>query len=965
MPEQILVSQAIKDAQAVKKKTIQQPTAIKAAPLEDNQTFKQGTNLAGSTIKDQTGADYQLKGASSGVPASPTAPETPAVPESPATPTPTTPAAPNTTTTTPETPAKTVPGLDEAALLASGVSQEQIDRMKQVINPQIANEATLKQNAEDQRDQTVASLEEEQAMVENAYAGIKDQKTALATEQQNVINDSSRIQKEISEQARQKELFDNAQAQKKYDLEQSKNLRETQKQQADLEHSLARTLSASMGVAFSFTGMARAAEFQQNGIRMISDLQSQTAYGDAEFSFRAMDIDRDYTNKINAIEVERKNGNVQVLSQLSNDLQSIDEKILVSAQDKKKEAREAVNSYFDKKNKIDQDSADLVSKANDTLFTEADKIKKEKEEKEAVDIAVSQSLGYFANKFGTPVNKDGNGNPKAFVGDFDKDLSSQFGHLVDKKGNAILGANGQQIAYVDPEISEFNKALEAYSNGTSTGYDESKLNESIGANNYLKTAVKDGSYGGQCGTFVRSKFTTESGWETECVGANATAACSINAKKKMVDTRGFKLGAGKPKVSDVVIFTGAGYGSVGHYAMINEISADGKTATLTESNMDLKGTVHTTRKIDLTNKAIYGFFTPKLKQDVINQQPHFSLPGGDISDTPEQTETTEQRKANPLLDVYVGSISQYEKLQGSKEGRATLQGLAKVGLTDDVIRDYFSKGPSGEDGKPDFVMEDGRVDWSKIDPEIVKNTTAEERKSASTAVRLADANYNLQAYEDAGIDSSKGQGLIQNLGKGDSNFMNSLTELANQNLLTPQEIDIMRQRSQWIAAKLRKESGASISNSEYIRESDNFFPKSGASELDRSNLAEKRRREEILFLNEAGLATQTYDAYTQTRKPYQIIIETNRPVDSTFKNATDAVSGTVGGLQGWWKENVEPTLNSAEKTISQSSNNFAEQAKKTYNLTNQAAQAEVANLIATGKFTEDQIKAYIKQFNLQ
>lgn len=834
MPEQLLSSKTAAQKQAelasLSKATGSSYGAapasnLKAAPLEQNQTFKEGTNIAGSTVKLADGSSYTMKGATSGGQPVGTSPAQAPEPVG-ATPTGETGPAPTPTSTTgptgPINESGATPGLDEKALLASGVTREQIDRMKLILNPQMGANQSLQSDIEANKEATLASLDEEQQMVEEMAAKQKEQKGQLAQQQEELVNDSATVQKQAMLNAQQKEQFDNAQAQKKYDLTQAKNLRQQQQQQADLEQRLARSLSASMGTAFSFNGMMRAAELQQNGNSIVSDLMSETAWGDAEFSFRAMDIDRTYTDKINNIEIDRRDNNLEILSTLSNDLQAIDEKVLSSAQEKKAEGREAVNKYFEQKENADQKAADLISNANETLFEQADKLKEEKRQAETVDVSMSNSLGYFANKFGQAINKDANGNPTPFVGDINEALSAQQGFLVDSRGNKILGGNGQAIPYTPMDTELYNDALKAYQNGTATVYQQALLNSKMGSNNYIQTKYKNGQYGGQCGTFVRTAFTNEGGWEGACStagmgGYRSAGECSKGEKRKMINERGFRVGAGTPSVGDVVVFDGANYGQYGHYAIISQIDPLKGKMTLTESNLDSAGHIRTDRQIDLNANGIYGFFTPDLKKEVDDQQPTFVAPGSAGS------------------EGNLGGI-------GGQGGDIT-QRLQKLGI---------NTNPNN------YTMEDA------------SKASVDDVKTSGFAAVLLDEEMRMQAYEDAGIKTSDFNTLVAQTKAGESWLAKQfgvdvdITNLIND-IQDPTERLLARARLNWVKAKLRRESGAAISAQEYINEGAGYFPTSGSEEIEDSSARRGRQIIENGFITgsrkAAPLIGQTLGTY--------------------------------------------------------------------------------------------------------
>lgn len=944
---------------------------IKASPQESNPQFKQGTDLAGSTVKLADGTDYQLKGAASGVqtpstlaPAiSPTVPSpTPAVPPPVSTPAPAispTPAHPS-----PEL----AQGLDEAKLLASGVSQDQIDKIKLILNPLLAAQDKSMSNAEAVRDYNMKSLEEEMAMVEEAYAGIKSQRESITRAEQEIIDDAADVQKAKLEQSRQQELFDNSQAQEKYKLEQARNERETLKAQRDLEHSLARSLSASLGAAFSFNGMAKAAELQQAGIDMISDLQASTAYGMAEFSFKAQDIERFYTTATNAVEVDRRDQNIALLKILNDDLSAIDEKVLLSAQKKKEQARDTIQQYFEKKDEIDLKAGELISVANQTLFDEKEKLEQDARERQLLDIERSTREGYFVNKYGEYVSTNTNGTPKVFTGDINESLSKTLGYAVDSMGKPILDDKGNRINFEDSSLKMINDALNSYRKGTSTGYDNEVLSEHLGSNDYIKFKVQDGSYGGQCGTFVRTQFTNEDSWETVCwageqyktAGYGSRESCSKAEKRRMVDERGVLRGKGAPKVGDVVIFDGNGYGSVGHYAIINEINVDGSWV-LSESNLDLKGTVSNTRVIKdpMSDKQIYGTFTPNLKQEVISSQPTLAAGTGNSEEGEDVRETGDDDLIKKIIETYIGSKEEYESMKKTVAGRNMLQQLRESGLSSEIIDGYYENRESSMEnsqfatssisypGRPkplegnakyaSAISEDSsgnvRIDWQKIDQKI----SPADRNAINWPLNMQRSEDLLNMYEQNGVDTGIGNDFLTAFSPKDE-LGQAIQKALQQKVLTPQQADIMAARMRWTEAVLRKTSGAAISIGEYISNGMAYFPQPGS--LNKENLRQMRQALTLDYVNGAGDAGFLFDAYLSSSPTFAPILGT--------KASTSPITKKEGG--GLFDTMVSMIWGDEDGT------------DKYYGLTNEADKKVLDEIYASdnyknGEITDENIKA--------
>lgn len=556
---------------------------------------------------------------------------------------------PTTTPTQPQQP--TTPqqpiqgGLDETKLLASGITQEQIDKMKAIMGPTFQANQNDAVRAGQQNEFVQKDIADAKKETDTMYEDIKKRKEDLVNESLQINDQSAKVQGDLAAQEYQKNNFDNIQAQKQFDLDQAKNKAKLQKQTDDNELGFRRAMGAQLGGSFSSEGIYRLVQVKQEGAQAVSDLESQTAIGDSQFAFKAQEISSSYYNKLGTIELDRKAQALTLKSDLNDQLDEIDAKMLASDDDKRKQARDAMTEYFNKLNEVDHATAQATSEANKALFDEKKQLEQEKKEKESVDLSMSQGLGYFANKFGDPIGVRPGEPPKRFVGNFDEGLSKQFGYLVDARGNAMLGTDGKKIDYTDFSLQEHESALSSLLSGAATGYEKASLNGKVGVNNYIRNAVKAGSKGGQCGTFVRTRFTNEAGWEGECQGlkGNAMNVCSRNWKQKVVNKRGFQVGKGVPKVGDIAVFTGSNYGSVGHYAIISEISEDGKTMQLTESNLDLHGTVTTNRRIPTNAKGLYGFFTPNQKKEVIDSQPNFAPPGTEESDSPKEP-------SNPVME---------------------------------------------------------------------------------------------------------------------------------------------------------------------------------------------------------------------------------------------------------------------------------------------------------------------------
>jgi hypothetical protein len=868
-PEKINQNQAVKDANvkrlAATKAPVSNPvTPLKASPLEQNETFKKGTNLTGSIATLADGTQHTLQGASSGQPAA--QPEQP----TPVTPAPEQPVTPATTVETPEQPETPdlTSALDDQALLAAGISQEQLDRMKLILNPKLAGNDQLLENADAEKEQLLKSLEDEQLMVEETYDQIAETKKNLAGQAQAVVDDSAAVQKNTAEQQRQRELFENSQAQKKYENEQAQNLREVQKGQRDLEMKTANSMAASLGSAFSFNGMMRMAELEQSGVDMISDLKSDTAYGMAEFSFQTQDIERFYTNTINDIEVKRRDKNVEILANLGDDLMAIDEKVLLSAKEKAALGRETISAYFDTKNEVDEEAANLISTANELLFTEADKIKKDKEEREMADLELSAAYGYFVNKYGQPVNTDGNGAPKPYVGDYNEDMSKQFGYLVNNNGQPILDSKGQRINWKDPEAVALQNAISAYKNGTMNEGDASTLNFKIGTNNVIASSLKNGQYYAgkygdlQCGEYINDQFLKNRALGDDFANADT-----------LIASNGGKPGVFQPQVGDVV-FMDLGYVApdgrkIPHKAIVEGMDEDGNM-TFTDANAVKKGVVRHGWKInigDANYKKIYGYARLPLKDEVA--------------------------LGTPMMTASAGT-------DGGKIALAAK--LAETGMSDELIQALL--------GGTDSGVEPSSSGFAGLLQTLEGfDATEGQRTKAGFAYNALETEKAFQAYEDQDINpASLKTARAQIESTGNANFLEDAAgvkvipmESIIANLKSPQEADVAAARLNWIKNVLRPESGAAIGLDEYQMFEKMYFPTETSTDTQRQN-AKLRREDAIggLLIGAGPLARPVMDYVGNSENKWGVETETDLPaqkeLDSAMGNFANQASNGLLGL---------------------------------------------------------------------
>ncbi len=532
---------------------------------------------------------------------------------------------PTTTPTQPQQP--TTPqqpiqgGLDETKLLASGITQEQIDKMKAIMGPTFQANQNDAVRAGQQNEFVQKDIADAKKETDTMYEDIKKRKEDLVNESLQINDQSAKVQGDLAAQEYQKNNFDNIQAQKQFDLDQAKNKAKLQKQTDDNELGFRRAMGAQLGGSFSSEGIYRLVQVKQEGAQAVSDLESQTAIGDSQFAFKAQEISSNYYNKLGTIELDRKAQALTLKSDLNDQLDEIDAKMLASDDDKRKQARDAMTEYFNKLNEVDHATAQATSEANKALFDEKKQLEQEKKEKESVDLSMSQGLGYFANKFGDPIGVRPGEPPKRFVGQYDEGLSKQFGYLVDSRGNAVMGSDGKRINYTNLDAIAKESALSALLSGAGTALDAATLGSSVGVNTTIATKFPAGYKGGQCGTFVRTQFT------------NDTFSYGVNKAQKiaLVKSQGIQYAAWKddPQVGDI-LFTNQG--DVGHVMLINKITVDArghKIGTMTESNWHLDGKVHNDRTVDLTadgGRTIYGALRGHLKKEYQDGQPAAQIP---------------------------------------------------------------------------------------------------------------------------------------------------------------------------------------------------------------------------------------------------------------------------------------------------------------------------------------------------
>lgn len=656
------------------------------AAIEARKKAQQQSNqgMAGQTVQLSGGQNYTMQGASQGGQPFPEQPKptTPSVPvEKPKT-TAVAPMQPLSTSQPAQSvstqPSPTQPSIDREALKNAGVPDSLVDEMMLKLQPQ---QQALNKVAADQRvllDETTSSLNTEQKETEALLNSVKERKQQLYEQEQQLTDLSAETQKGIAEQEYQKSKFLNEQAKAQFELEMTQAERKQSIDNEERETALRRALGAQLGANFSGRGIEMSLNEKRRGEELLSDLRAKTAIGKAEFSFRAIDIEKGYSNALKQIETERKTQSIQNLTRLDDELTAIDQQVLLTRQQKAEAARKAMKDFYDKQEEIDMKSGALVSSAVNEVFEKKKELEQEKLEREAFNLEQSRALGYFANKYGEPIGVAEGQPPKPFIGEYNEALSKQFGYLVDDQGRAIKGSNGQNIQYKDPDLISFQNALSAFQGGDYSEGTKSALNFRLGTNNVIATTLKNGvsypspKYGKlQCGEYINDQFLASRQLGSDYANANA-----------LIEQYGGKPGSFAPQVGDIV-FMNTGDPNIPHKAIVEGMDEQGNLI-LTDANYVGPGVVRHGWKItqgDGNWKKIHGFARLPLKANVGLAQPALTPNIGG----------TDNRSGNPLLDNIVVSYEDYKKL-GIEEKRV----LAAKGYTEEAVRNYFeSNTPEG------------------------------------------------------------------------------------------------------------------------------------------------------------------------------------------------------------------------------------------------------------------------------
>lgn len=628
---------------------------------------------------------------------------------------------------TPTTPPASQPfaGIDETALKASGITDDQIAKMKAILSPSLEANANVEKRAGELYTKTTADLEEEQRQTEALYGDVKARKEQLANESLQINDQSAEVQKMLSDQQYQQTKFLNEQAKAQFELDANRAERDRQTQNDENEASLRRAIGAQLGASFSSEGLNVMLKEKSRGAALIDDLRAQNAIGKAEFSFKAMDIEKDYYNSLKSIESDRASKSLTIKSNLDQDLTDIDEQILLSRNEKKQAARDAMKNYYDQLNTVELDSASKTTDAVNQVYEDKKALEKEKLDKETFDVGQSTALGFYANKYGQPIGIPEGGQPKPFVGSYDETLSKQFGYLVDSQGHAIKGTNGQNISYRDPDLIAFQNALSGYQSGNYNQSNLSALNFKLGNNVTISNTLENGKaytspkYGSlQCGEYINDQFLASRMLGSDFANADA-----------LISKYGGKPGAFAPQVGDVV-FMNTGDPNIPHKAIVEGMDEQGNLI-LTDANYVGAGVVRHGWKIavgDANYKNIYGFARLPLNDKTKGGQPMM---------TPNVNGTDNRGAAgDSILDNFVISYEDYQKMKPEEKRM-----LAAQGYSDDKIQKYFEdkdKGPQTQLDETDTGWATTAIDNAFGDAEGGK---AAKRKQEEFQTALSNGKY--------------------------------------------------------------------------------------------------------------------------------------------------------------------------------------------------------------------------------
>jgi len=859
---------------------------ISASPQEANPQFKAGTNLAGSTVKLPDGTNYQMKGASEGpqvVENTPAQTERPIdlpkgvkmqtsmpLPENIGRPK-LTPDGLSQDTTKPQAPE----GIDIEALKRSGLDDAGIQKVLDIVSPQLKAQQQALENNKTGYDFVTKSLEEENKTIQDTYSAQKQAEKDLQIQKEALINQSAQVQAGTLEQQKAAEMHAIEQEKKRYELARDREERGLIEQNIKNEEQTSRALASSLGLAFSSFGTARIMEVRQKGEQILSDARAETAYGNAEFAFRVQDIERNYGNELNRIEASRRDLQIQSINDLNNELQSIDEKALLSMSEKKEAGRQAIKDYLKSSDTINEKVAELKSSLVENVYKEVEKVKEEKRSAETADIEMSAAYGYFVNKWGEPVNKQLDGSPTPFIGDFDKDLSAQFGYLVNSRGQIITDNKGNKVTYQDPEMLAFNNALKMLNNGTASEGDKSALNFKYGTNNAISGALENGKtytspkYGTlQCGEYINDQFLKSRQLGSDWGNADA-----------LIKSNGGKRDSYQYQVGDVV-FMDTGDDVIPHKAIIEGIDEAGNPI-LTDANYTGPGKVRHGWKItkgDNNWKKIYGFARLPLKDNIALSQPTMTPNIGGTDSNPAI-------KAAYLKKLGLGD-ELIVKLMPELENQQTKINTTQAGSDKEYAQ---------------TLVDQGIINPKTGKAVIPADTTEGEKSYANGAAKMYEANRVLDAYRNnSSIDLTQALDFLGSLQVApDGTIQGQVFNKAMGQINDPNQKQILKAIQRFTEGKLRKESGAAIGASEYISTAQMFFPDPGDSSSNTETLDAARQNIINGMVSSAGRAAPIYYASVYTLPEVKINEVSTSKAKTAITNATDSVSQTTSGLASW------------------------------------------------------------------
>lgn len=182
----------------------------------------------------------------------------------------------------------------------------------------------------------------------------------------------------------------------------------------------------------------------------------------------------------------------------------------------------------------------------------------------------------------------------------------------DMEWTMVTPKEGSPFLYgVDENGDIITKVLGTKGQGQPSSYNDKEIKN---ISTKLITSFKDGTYGGQCGSFVHRNVLNYP------VGLN-----SLEEKRTQIDP-GIGVGADQnlPQVGDVVIMNETSYYedengnqiNAGHVAIINGFDSETGQMQLTESNYYDYEKVSTYRQINAQDSKVLGFFRGQLRPEL-------------------------------------------------------------------------------------------------------------------------------------------------------------------------------------------------------------------------------------------------------------------------------------------------------------------------------------------------------------